>query len=168
MDMQLGVVKSDGGIEIMRTWSKTSPDNIFYVGDATSQGVLNNKNIVKVFDASSSGQLLLILNLHTFDSFSLNRKYSLVSGNRIQVKFTGEGQKDKVTYLSNGSDGKLRLSKEQLVGNTPTVTASDQTEINVEGTSGKTKLTIYPNVPFGIIKRMGRTMTVDFDKIRNN
>lgn len=168
MDMQLGVVKSDGGIEVMRTWSKTSPDNIFYVGDATSQGVLNNKNIVKVFDASSSGQLLLILNLHTFDSFSLNRKYSLVSGNTIQVKFTGEGQKDKITYLSNGSDGKLRLSKEQLVGSTPTITASDQTEINVEGTSGKTKLTIYPNVPFGIIKRMGRTMTVDFDKIRNN
>lgn len=165
MDIQLGVVKSDGSIEVMRTWSKTSPDNIFLVGDATAEGALNDASKVKVFDASSSGQLLLIINLHTLDSFSLNKKYSLV-GENIQVKFLGEGQRDGKTYTS--SDPELGLCKEEIVSGAAAVTVSDASEINVTGKTGKKKFTIYPNVPFGIVKRMGRTMTVDFDKIRNN
>lgn len=165
IDVQLGVVKSDGSIEIMRTWSKDSSDNIFLVGSATAEGALNDTSKVKVFDASSSGQLLLIINLHTLDSFSLNKEYSL-SGEDIQVKFLGEGQKDGNIHTSG--DNYLGLCKGEIINNAISVTESDKSEISIKGKTGTKNFIIYPNVPFGIIKRMGRAVKVDFDKIRSN
>ena len=167
MDIQLGVIKSDGGIDIMKTWDKDNSGDFLYGGNADPSTLLSDPTVVQIFDASSSGEMILIFNLHTLDSFNLLREYSL-AGENIRVTFKGEGQKDGVTYTSNGSDGKLRLTEGQIVNNNVSITASDQTSVSIEGKTGKTKLVIYPNVPFGIIKRMGRTMTVDFDKIRKN
>ena len=161
IDVQLGVVKSDGSIEVMRTWSITSPDNIFYIGNASAEGAMNKQN-TKVFDASSSGQLLLIINMHTLDSFSISKSYSKVNDN-IQVKFIGEGKKNGVSYNSE-NDSELKLTKQ--VGNNALIV--DQDNITVQGTSGTQNLTIYPNVPFGVIKRMGRPITINFDKIKDN
>jgi hypothetical protein len=42
MDVQLGVIKSDGSIEVMRTWSKEEGNDFFYVGTA-SGSLLKNK-----------------------------------------------------------------------------------------------------------------------------
>lgn len=159
ISIQLGVVKSDGGIEIMKTWSKDSPDNSFiYDSDGNLKSLLSNRNIVQVFDASSSGSMLLIVNLHTLDSFNLLRSYSL-DGDQIKVTFTGEGQKDGETYTST-SDDYLKLYD--------AVNDADNNKIEISGTSGTVSRTIYPNVPFGIIQRMGREVKINFDRIRGS
>ena len=160
MDIQLGVVKTDGGIEIMRTWSKDSPDDIFCTADMQNQNINSiDANNIKVFDAASSGQLILILNLHTFDSFSLNRKYYIDANKKINVEFTGEAKRNENIYTSkNGSE--LRLTVDNVPDNT-------KYTIIESGTNPITK-TIYPNTPFGIVQRMGRTVKIDFEKIRRN
>lgn len=171
MDIQLGVVKSDGSIEIMRVWSVDSPDNIFYNGDATAEGILQNKEVVKVFDASSSGQLILIMNLHTLDSFSINKKYSSLGKDNndneiIQVTFEGEAYKNGEVINSNNTG--LKLCKGSTDGSEPSDINIDLSSITVQGSTGNQSFMIYPNVPFGIIKRMGRRINVDFDKIKNS
>ena len=157
MDVQLGVIKSDGSIEVMRNWTKDEPDDFFYIGNASGE-LLKNKNVTKVFDASSSGQLILIFNLHTLDSFNLVRRYSLTQDNRIKVSFTGEAQKDG-TIMTSTRDAYLKLSKDY---------SYDNPSIDIIGSSGVVNTMIYPNVPFGIIQRMGRNVRIDFDKIRKN
>ena len=157
IDVQLGVIKSDGSIEVMRTWSKEEDEDFFYVGTATG-ALLKNKNVTKVFDASSSGQLILIFNLHTLDSFNLVRSYSLTDDNKIKVTFTGEGQKDG-TVITTTRNPYIKLTKDY---------SYDNSSIDITGTQGVVNTTIYPNVPFGIIQRMGRRVHIDFDKIRKN
>ena len=157
LDIQLGVIKSDGSIEVMRTWSKEEDDDFFYVGAASGE-LLKNKQVTKVFDASSSGQLILILNLHTLDSFNLVRKYSLTQDNKIKVTFTGEAQKNG-TVITSTKDPFIKLTKDS---------SYDNNSIDITGTSGVVNTTIYPNVPFGIVQRMGRNVRIDFDKIRKN
>lgn len=166
MDVQLGVIKSDGSIEIMRTWSTDSPDTIFYQGSTLPNNVFKDANWkahVRVFDAASSGQLLLIMNLHTLDSFSINKKYSLFKdGNtdKIRVTFMGEAQKDGETITSD--DTWLGLCKEEA----GTLVENESQLVIDEGNTETREFTIYPNVPFGIIERMGRNFSINFNKIR--
>jgi len=101
--------------------------------------------------------MLIIFNLHTLDTFNLVRNYSLDSEDNIVVTFTGEGTKDGITYNSKERDGYLKLSNG---------TNYDQDEITITGTTGTTSIDIYPNVPFGIVDRMKRSVSLNFDKIR--
>ena len=156
VSVQLGVIKSDGGIEIMRTWSDESPNTFLYSGGGSLTTIVKGPD-AQVFDASSSGQLILIVNLHTLDTFNLIREYSL-DGENIKVTFTGEGTKNGETMHSL-DNGYLQLSDGTNV---------DQDKIEVSGQTGTVTKMIYPNVPFGIVQRMGRQVKVNFDKIKSD
>lgn len=157
LSVQLGVIKSDGGIEIMKTWDKDNSGDFLYDGNASNLKNELSTSKAQVFDASSSGQMLIIFNLHTLDTFNLVRNYSLDNEDNIVVTFTGEGTKDGVTYNSKELNGYLKLSNG---------TNYDQDEITITGTTGITSIDIYPNVPFGIVDRMKRSVSLNFDKIR--
>lgn len=161
MSIQLGVIKSDGSIEIMKTWSEDTDGDFLYEGAETSLSEyfsdVTNVNKVQVFDASSSGEMILIINLNTLDSFNLLREYSMTN-NKIKVTFTGEATKNNVTYSSE-NDSYLKLA----------TGSSDYDRTRIEVVEGNTiPSMIYPNVPFGIVQRMGRSINIDFTKIRRN
>jgi len=142
----------------MKTWTKgTSGDFLLDSASTNLSSYLYDVTKVQVFDASSSGEMILIINLNTLDSFNLLREYSMV-GNNIKVTFTGEATKDNVTYSSK-NDTYLKLA----------TGGSDYDNNQIEVVEGGTiPSMIYPNVPFGIIQRMGRSINIDFDKIRRN
>ena len=161
VDIQLGVVKSDGGIEIMRTWSKDNNDSSFLFDTTIPENPFSNKNNVQVFDASSSGEMLFIINLHTLDSFNVLRSYSMNDDKKIVVTCTGEGRKDNETYNSTTEDSYLKLATDESNYDLSAVTLTEEA-------SNKGKIDIYPVVPFGIVERMKRPINVNFDKIRKN
>lgn len=155
LEIQLGVIKSDGGIEIMKTWSKDSSGDFLYDGSSNLSSLLNTSS-AQVFDASSSGEMILIVKLNTLDSFNLIREYSLTQDDKIKVTFKGEATRNNETLSSSG--GFLGLSTGS--------SSYDNNTIEVVEGSGNIPTMIYPNVPFGIIQRMGRSVSINFDKIR--
>lgn len=150
IDIYIGVVRKDGSIEIMQ---KASDGWFFLVGNSNSY--INTKQS-KVFTASSSGRLLLIVNIITLDSFDLIREYSLIDNNTVNVRFTGKGTLDGETYMSTSSKFDLYNS----------VTDSSGGVINLIGSSGKQTYEIYPELDYGRIYRMKKRGTIDFIKIR--
>ena len=154
------MVKSDGGIEIMRIWSKDNNDSSFLLDTSIPENPFSNKNNVQVFDASSSGEMLFIINLHTLDSFNVLRSYSMNDDKKIVVTCTGEGRKDNETYNST-TDDYLKLATAEDNYDLPAVTLT-------EGDTNEGKIDIYPVVPFGIVQRMKRPIKVNFGKIRKN
>jgi hypothetical protein len=74
----------------MKTWDKDNSGDFLYGGSADPSTLLSDPTVVQIFDASSSGEMILIFNLHTLDSFNLLREYSL-AGENIRVTFKGEG-----------------------------------------------------------------------------
>lgn len=158
VSVQLGIVKSDGSIEIMRTWSKESPNTFLYDDNGVLTDIVKGSG-AQVFDASSSGQLILIVNLHTLDSFNLIRTYSLQGQDTVKVTFTGEGFKDGEVFKSTTIGGYMKLSDGSI---------SEQSTIEITGQSGTATKMIYPNVPFGIVQRMGRQVNINFSKIKTD
>jgi len=142
----------------MRTWSKDNNDSSFLLDISIPENPFSNKNNVQVFDASSSGEMLFIINLHTLDSFNVLRSYSMNNDGKIVVTCTGEGRKDNQTY-SSITDDYLKLATDGDHNNLSIVTLTE--EIN-------NKADIYPVVPFGIVQRMKRPIKVNFTKIRKN
>jgi threonine synthase len=144
----------------MRTWSKDNNDSSFLLNTSIPENPFSSKNNVQVFDASSSGEMLFIINLHTLDSFNVLRSYSMNDNNKIVVTCTGEGRKDNQTYSST-TDDYLKLATDGEHTDLPTVTLTEG--VTIDG-----KIDIYPVVPFGIVQRMKRPIKVNFDKIRKN
>jgi len=153
----------------MKTWSKDTSGDFLYGGSASPSTLLSDPNVVQVFNSSSSGELIIIFNLNTLDSFNLLREYSLVRNGdteSIKVTFRGEAQKDNKTLTSSNA-GNLSLSTATEYEK-ETIERQRQVPENENQSMGSETLTIYPTVPFGIIKRMGRKVKVDFDKIRKS
>lgn len=167
LSIQLCVLKSDGSLEVMRTWNKTSNGDFLYQGELTIDTILNNsqyRQYVQVFDASSSGELYIVFNLHTLDSFNITKTYSEDS-NQIKVTFRGEGQLGDTSYISqNGNVAGCYLSLAKAQDNS--IQDYDKEKIEVSGSSGSVSFDLYPNVPFGVVKKMKRPFTVNFDRIR--
>jgi hypothetical protein len=145
----------------MRTWSKDNNDSSFLLDTSIPENPFSSKNNVQVFDASSSGEMLFIINLHTLDSFNVLRSYSMNDDNKIVVTCTGEGRKDNQTYNSTTINSYLKLATDEGNYDLPTVTLTEG--VTIDG-----KIDIYPVVPFGIVQRMKRPIKVNFDKIRKN
>ena len=152
--LQLGVVRKDGSIEIMAD----AREDWFLFNGTASTYIANNTP--RVFNASSSGSLILIVNIVTLDSFNLIREYELSNDNQtVIVTFKGKGTRGQDTILTSGPDLKL-------YGGQTGYAQSDQSQIQIQGTNETKKYTIYPQVPWGIIRRMKKSGSINFDQIR--
>lgn len=162
--LQLGVVKSDGAIEIIADakddWFLYPKDNDNSTEDVLSsaqQYIIQNK--VRVFNGSSSGSMIIIINIVTLDSFDLMRKYSLKSdGNTVNVQFIGKGTRGRDVFISDPSNTDLKLYYSN----------SSLSQVNIEGTNQKKSYTIYPQLDWGIVKRMKKSGSIDFAKIKKS
>ena len=111
IELQLGVIKKDGSIEIIANYKEDPflfPINSSY---PTAKTYITS-NTPRVFNASSSGSLILIVNIVTYDSFELLRDYDLIENGedtQVKVTFTGKATSEGNTYMSNDSGNQLRL-----------------------------------------------------------
>lgn len=180
LTLQLGVIKNDGGIEIIKEYSRENPISIFTTTSLNPSDALVQKQY-DVFHASSSGKMILIVIINTIDSFNLNRTYKLVdAGNgkvQIAVELTGEGTINEKTIstisdtVSNNKRENLKLYINSDHKEEPRYTIYSP-EYDPDDTSPSLQrspvYTIYPSLPYGGIKRMMRKVCIDFDKIRKN
>ena len=156
--LRLGVVNSSGGIDFIDDKNLKIYSNGLWIYEGSTEA-LKDDSYVQVFSARSSGALLLIVELKSFDTFNLIRKYSCDSDNTISVKFIGEttGQYSGNTIDNSNIVGLLEKNKSTV-----------ESQIIKSGKSGTQEYTIIPVCPYGALERMAKNGIINFDTIRTN
>lgn len=190
--LQLGVIKADGSIEIMadasEDWFLTpivleEPVDGVPVQLANSATEVINRVKVgevqkypnpRVFNASSSGNLILIVNIITLDSFDLTREYELIEVNddgdeqttheEIQVTFKGQGTLDNNTIDNLSLYNRTADTHSDAQGNL-FLTSGAQ---DLNGKYEPKPFEIYPELPYGYVERMKASGSIDFNRIRTS
>lgn len=161
--LRLGVINSSGSIDYIEEKTlRTYDENglwIYESGDTLIEDIIKQKNLVQVFSAKSSGSLVLVIELKTFDTFNLIRRYSCDENNTVSVELSGE---TTGVYEGNTKDNsdKIGLIEEN--------TTKVKSVIVKSGTSGRQTYKIMPVCPYGVLERMVKSGTIDFDSIRTN
>lgn len=92
--LRLGVINSSGSIDYIDEKNlKIYSNGLWIYGNSNTPmlDVIKSKELVQVFSAKSSGALILVVELKTFDTFNLIRKYSCNDDTKvISVEFSGE------------------------------------------------------------------------------
>lgn len=164
----LGVVTSSGNIEYieddkLRIYDKSNGFWIFCTNDKQVEDILIDPSLIQIFNAKTSGELVLIIELKTIKAFNLLRKYSF-SGSEKIVTLEGEMVSD-ISILngnttSNSNVGLKSDYGEQVV---------DQIVLNSKNSSGgKSQYAVSPVSIYGVLKRLKKTGIIDFDNIRPN
>lgn len=160
--LRLGVINSSGNIDYIDENNLKLYSNGLWIYESSNEemaDIIRSKEIVQVFSAKSSGALILVIELKTFDTFNLIRKYSCDDSNLISVKFIGE-----TTGVYTGTTEK-NSSEIGLLESTDSVVRSSITK---SGRTGKQTYKIMPACPYGVLERMAKIGTIDFDAIRAN
>lgn len=160
--LKLGVINSSGTIDFINSSDLKLYDNGLWIYENSNTpmvDVIRSKELVQVFSAKSSGALILSMELKTFDTFNLVRRYSDNNG-VITVKFTGE---TKGTYTGS------TLNNPSTIGLAHNNTSQVVSEItaNSMGINPYT-YSIIPVCPYGALPRMVKSGIIDFNDIRNN
>lgn len=160
--LRLGVINSSGSIDYIDEKNLKLYSNGLWIYENSNTpmlDVIKSKELVQVFSAKSSGALILVIELKTFDTFNLIRKYSCNDSNVISVEFSGE-----TTGVYEGTTKKNPNEIGLLEESTSTV----QSTIVKSGKTGKQTYKIMPACPYGVLERMAKSGTIDFDAIRTN
>lgn len=160
--LRLGVINSSGSIDYIDEKNLKIYSNGLWIYENSNTpmlDVIRSKELVQVFSAKSSGALILVIELKTFDTFNLLRKYSCSESNVISVEFSGE-----TTGVFEGTTKKNPDEIGLIEANASTV----QSTITKSGKTGKTQYKIMPACPYGVLERMAKSGTIDFDAIRTN
>lgn len=161
--LRLGVINSSGSIDYIDEKNLKIYNNGLWIYENSNTpmlDVIKSKELVQVFSAKSSGALILVIELKTFDTFNLIRKYSCNDDTKvISVEFSGETTGVfKGTTKNNPDD----------VGLIEANSSSVKSTIIKSGKTGKTQYKIMPACPYGVLERMAKSGTIDFDAIRTN
>lgn len=161
--LRLGVINSSGNIDYIDDKDLKIYKNGLWIYESSNTPMLDiikSKEFVQVFSAKSSGVLILVVELKTFDTFNLIRKYSCDDRTKvISVEFSGETTGTfKGTTKDNPDNIGLIESNTNLVKST----------IVKSGQTGKVQYKIMPACPYGVLERMAKNGIIDFDTIRTN
>lgn len=161
--LRLGVINSSGSIDYIDEKNLKIYNNGLWIYENSNTpmlDVIKSKELVQVFSAKSSGALILVIELKTFDTFNLIRKYSCNDDTKvISVEFSGETTGVfKGTTKNNPDD----------VGLIEADSSSVKSTIVKSGKTGRTQYKIMPACPYGVLERMAKSGTIDFDAIRTN
>ena len=159
--LRLGVINSSGSIDYIDEKNLKLYSNKLWVyekgDDELIEDIIKSKEYIQVFSAKSSGSLILVIELKTFDTFNLIRKYSQ-SGDTISVEFSGE--------TSGVYEGSSKDNDE--IGILEEGTSEVKASIIKSGTTGKQTYKIMPVCPYGVLERLAKIGTIDFNSIRTN
>lgn len=161
--LRLGVINSSGNIDYIDKKNLKIYKNGLWIYENSNTPMLDiikSKELVQVFSAKSSGALILVIELKTFDTFNLIRRYSCDDESKvISVEFSGETTGVfKGTTKNNPDD----------VGLIEADSSSVQSTIIKSGKTGKIQYKIMPACPYGVLERLAKSGTIDFDAIRTN
>lgn len=169
--LQLGVIKKDGGIEIIADFTEDE----FIIPKIKNN---NNEEITikeyiegytRVFNGSSSGSLILIVTIITFDSFNLVREYNRDINGNLSVTFTGEATRDGIIYKTNPNASVVNLEDNQLYLYTQNANHQVYNEIIKEqGNTSRYEYSIWPALSYGYIGRLKQSGVIDFNKVKKN
>ena len=160
--LRLGVINSSGSIDYIDEKNLKLYSNGLWIYENSNLemvDIIKSKELIQVFSAKSSGALILVVEIKTFDTFNLLRKYSCNDSNVISVKFIGE-----TTGVYEGTSEKNPSEIGLLESTSQTV----QSTITKSGTTGKQSYKIMPVCPYGVLERLAKSGTIDFDAIRAN
>lgn len=176
--LQLGVIKSDGSIEIMADASEDwffTPITLQNPNEAATELASGASGTIstspRVFNASSSGNLILIINIITLDSFDLIREYELVeegegqtTHEEIKVTFKGQAMRDNSIVNNVGLFERESGQHADEYGKVSIKSGA----ANSSGQFASKSYMIYPELPYGYVERMGSGATIDFNRIRTS
>lgn len=161
--LRLGVINSSGNIDYIDEKNLKIYKNGLWIYENTDTpmlDVIKSKELVQVFSAKSSGALILVIELKTFDTFNLIRKYSCNDESKvISVEFSGE-----TTGVYEGTSKKNPAE----IGILEETDYAVKSTIVKSGKTGKQTYKILPVCPYGALERMAKIGTIDFDAIRTN
>ena len=161
--LRLGVINSSGSIDYIDEKNLKIYSNGLWIYENSNTpmlDVIKSKELVQVFSAKSSGALILVVELKTFDTFNLIRKYSCNDDTKvISVEFSGE-----TTGVFKGTT----KNNPDEVGLIEADSSTVKSTITKSGKTGKTQYKIMPACPYGVLERMAKSGTIDFDAIRTN
>ena len=160
--LRLGVINSSGNIDYIDENNLRTYTNGLWIYENSNtpiEDVLKSKDLVQVFSAKSSGALILIIEMKTFDTFNLIRKYSYDETKGISVEFSGE--------TKGNFKGTTKVNTDNIALYQDGSTKVESTIIKT-GKTGTTSYKIMPACPYGVLERMSKSGTIDFDAIRTN
>lgn len=167
IQFKLGVVTNSGNIEYLedsklRVYGSTDGFWIFYTQNKSIEEILKDPSKIQIYNAKTSGELVLIIELKTIKAFNLLRKYSF-SGDTKTVTFEGEIVSDVPSLngstLENSNLGLLSDSNPQTVVSTVSLGSS-------EASSGKMEYNISPVTVYGVLDRLKKSGIIDFNNIK--
>lgn len=176
LKLRLGVINSSGNIDYINNDNLKIYDNGLWIYETSSQDlldILKNPKLVQVFSAKSSGNLILVVELKTFSTFNLIRKYSSVDDERIKVSFIGETTSaieegiDLSGLSTENPNVEIEYSGKPLSSGTY-VTQSPSPQVDITGTDEIINYKIKPVCPYGVLDRMVKNGTINFSDIKNN
>lgn len=160
LKLRLGVINSSGNIDYIDESKLKIYSNGLWILESSQpiEEILKQNENIQVFSAKSSGVLVLIIELKTFDTFNLLRKYHCDESNNISVTFIGE---TTGTFAGNTQwDENIGLIEQDS-------TQVEQTIVKT-GKEGKIQYKIMPVCPYGVLERLAKNGIIDFDSIRTN
>lgn len=174
LKLHLGVITKSGTIEYideskLRTYDELSTTDgrkvstwLCPISDTlTAKSVLSDSTKVQVFNNKSSGNLILVAELVTLNTFDLIRTYSQSSDGTITVSFNGVFKSNIDNY--NGKTYPENDYRKLLSDSTNLVSKYD-----LSGTSETKTYNISPAIPYGVLSKMNKSGIIDFSEIRPN
>ncbi len=166
VSFKLGVVTSSGNLDYiddskLRIYSEDKGFWIFcYQRDQIIEEILKDPNLVQIYNAKTSGELVLVVEYKTIQAFNLIRQYSF-DNNLKTVKLFGkiDSYTEDISGYTN-SNSNIGLIED----NSYTV----QDEITLQGTNDKQSYSISPVSIYGVLERLKKIGTIDFSLIKPN
>lgn len=166
ISFKLGIMTSSGNLDYvdeskLRIYSEDKGFWIFcYKQDKSIEELLKDKELIQIYNAKTSGELLLIVEYKTIQAFNLIREYSF-SDDLISVKFFGKFD----SYVET-IDGYTNANEN--IGLLEDNSFEIKDEIILQGRNNKQEYAISPVSIYGVLDRLKKTGTIDFSLIKPN
>ena len=166
---KLGIMTSSGNIDYvdeskLRIYSEDKGFWIFcYTNGKTIGDILKDNTLIQIYNAKTSGELLLIIEYKTIQAFNLIREYSF-DGDLIKVKLFGKF--DSHIEALNGYTNSE--NKKENIGLLEDNTFDVVNEVEISNDIGKKDYAISPVSVYGVLDRLKKKGTIDFSLIKPN
>ncbi len=163
---KLAVLTSGGNLDYidnskLRIYSEDQGFWIFcYTKGKLIEELLKDKELIQVFNAKNSGELLLVVEYKTIQAFNLIRQY-VFEDDLIKVKFFGKFD----SYVET-IDGYTNINEN--IGLLEDNSFEIKDEIVLQGRNNKEEYAISPVSIYGVLDRLKKTGTIDFSLIKPN
>lgn len=161
--LRLGVINTSGVIDYIDDKALKTYSNGLWIYENSNTpmiDVLKSNELVQVFSSKSSGALVLVIEIESFDTFNLLRKYSYGDVTKqIKVELIGEmtGHFEGKTTV----DENVKLYHDDVLKDSVLFERPDSSNEVVE-------YSVAPACPYGVLERMTKSGVLDFAAIRSN